>query len=165
MGLDMYIYQCNRTEHSIDELVDIDNIETFNTETSEFNFLNPETPEAAAFLPLYTHGNFYSIFHEAAYWRKANAIHAWFVHTVQNDVDDCGYYELTQEHLQDLVQICTEAVEKADDILLPPQGGFFFGSIVVDEWYWADLKRTIEQVNNILNKDWSKYRFFYHSSW
>jgi len=157
MGLDMYINQCNRTEHTIEQLLAVDNIET----------LNPETPEATPFLPLreYIHFAAYSIFHEAGYWRKANAIHAWFVRNVQNNEDDCGYYELTQEHLQNLVQVCNKVLETQDATLLPPQGGFFFGSTDVDDWYWAAVKRTIEQVSNILNKDWSKHRFFYNSSW
>lgn len=157
MGLDMYINQCNRTEHTIEQLNDINNTDD----------LNPEMVQATPFLPLheYTHFTAYSIFHEAAYWRKANAIHAWFVRNVQNNEDDCGYYELTQEHLQNLVQVCNKVLETQDATLLPPQGGFFFGSTDVDDWYWADVKRTIEQVSNILNKDWSKHRFFYHSSW
>jgi hypothetical protein len=157
MGLDMYINQCNRTEHTIEQLNDINNTDDF----------NPKMVQAAPFLPLheYTHFTAYSIFHEAAYWRKANAIHAWFVRNVQNNDDDCGYYELTQEHLQNLVQLCNKVLETKDTTLLPPQGGFFFGSTDVDDWYWADVKRTIEQVSNILDKDWSKHRFFYHSSW
>jgi hypothetical protein len=157
MGLDMYIKQCNRTEHNIEQLLDIDNIKN----------LKPETPEVAPFLPVYKYKylDAYTIFHEAAYWRKANAVHAWFVRNVQNNVDDCGYYELTPEHLQNLVEVCNKVLDTKDANLLPPQGGFFFGSIDVDDWYWADVKRTIEQVNNILNKDWSKHRFFYHSSW
>ena len=157
MGLDMYIYQCNRTEHTVKQLLDIENIEA----------LNLETPEAAPFLPLrkYEYFDAYSIFHQAAYWRKANAIHAWFVRKVQSNKDDCDYYELTQEHLQNLVQLCNKALKSKDATLLPPQEGFFFGSTDVDDWYWADIKRTIEQVNDVLSKDWSKHRFFYHSSW
>lgn len=157
MGLDMYIYQCNRTEHTIEQLNDINNTKD----------LNPEMVQATPFLPLrkYTHFAAYSIFHEAAYWRKANATHAWFVRNVQNNEDDCGCYELTQEHLQNLVQLCNKVLEDENATLLPPQGGFFFGSTDVDDWYWADVKHTIEQVNDVLNKDWSKHRFFYHSSW
>jgi len=37
-----------------------------------------------------------------AYWRKANAIHNWFVKHVQDGCDDCGYYIVTMQDLKDL---------------------------------------------------------------
>ena len=39
-------------------------------------------------------------------WRKANAIHKWFVDTVQDGEDDCGYYEVSKEDLENLLSIC-----------------------------------------------------------
>lgn len=41
-----------------------------------------------------------------AYWRKANAIHDWFVQNVQNGEDDCGTYEVTRENLEELLYVC-----------------------------------------------------------
>lgn len=49
---------------------------------------------------------------EIAYWRKANQVHKWFVDNVQNGVDDCGYYEVTIEKLQELVDICREILRE-----------------------------------------------------
>lgn len=48
--------------------------------------------------------------------------------------------------------------------LLPTQEGFFFGSVDYDEWYWEDLKRTVEIIDKALDlpRDWS---FIYQSSW
>lgn len=40
---------------------------------------------------------------EVAYWRKANAIHRWFVENVQNGADDCGHYPVTGGQLQELL--------------------------------------------------------------
>ena len=40
-----------------------------------------------------------TIFTEAAYWRKVNAVHRWFVHTVQGGEDDC---RLSLVHADDL---------------------------------------------------------------
>lgn len=42
------------------------------------------------------------IIEEAGYWRKANAIHNWFVTNVQEDKDDCGTYWVPREKLEDL---------------------------------------------------------------
>lgn len=46
------------------------------------------------------------------YWRKANAIHKWFVDNVQNGNDDCGDYEVYWEQLMELKGICKRIVEE-----------------------------------------------------
>ena len=43
---------------------------------------------------------------QVASWRKANAIHNWFVENVQDGVDDCGIYEVSKEDLENLLHIC-----------------------------------------------------------
>ena len=50
------------------------------------------------------------------------------------------------------------------EVLLPTQGGFFFGSTEYDESYYSDLKKTIEIIEKCLKlpECWS---FEYHSSW
>lgn len=40
------------------------------------------------------------------YWRKANAIHQWFVEQCQDGKDDCGRYSVTQEQLVELRDKC-----------------------------------------------------------
>lgn len=47
------------------------------------------------------------------YWRKANAIHNWFVENVQNGKDDCGDYYVTVEHLIELKNVCEEVLKVA----------------------------------------------------
>lgn len=50
--------------------------------------------------------NDYCCFKEIAYWRKANAIHRWFVDNVQNGTDDCHIHnECTQEILKELLTL------------------------------------------------------------
>ena len=51
---------------------------------------------------------------EAIYWRKANAIHGWFVDNVQNGTDDCGYYYVPPEHLHKLRDLCREVLQVAE---------------------------------------------------
>lgn len=47
------------------------------------------------------------IIEQVAYWRKANAIHRWFVEHVQDGEDDCSYHnEVTKEVLEDLLYDC-----------------------------------------------------------
>lgn len=45
------------------------------------------------------------------YWRKANAIHKWFVDNVQDGNDDCGTYEVDIEMLRQLKAICEYIAE------------------------------------------------------
>ncbi len=39
----------------------------------------------------------------AGYWRKANAIHNWFVKNVQEGEDNCRDYDVSQEQMEDLL--------------------------------------------------------------
>lgn len=59
---------------------------------------------------------YYSPFQEVGYWRKANQIHKWFVKHVQNNVDDCGTYEVSVGQLRDLLALC-KAVKKASKLI------------------------------------------------
>ena len=44
------------------------------------------------------------------YWRKANAIHNWFVENVQNGEDDCGRYYVSTEKLEELKADCEDSL-------------------------------------------------------
>jgi hypothetical protein len=48
---------------------------------------------------------------EVAYWRKANAIHNWFVKNVQNGEDDCKEYDVSIEQLKELFELCDKIVK------------------------------------------------------
>lgn len=111
----------------------------------------------------------YRIMEEVGYWRKANAIHKWFVDNVQDGIDDCDYHrEVTKEDLEELRDICHEVLCDPDDAegLLPTEGGFFFGSTEYDDWYIADLRKTIEIVDKVLETtDFETQMIYYRSSW
>ena len=95
-----------------------------------------------------------------AYWRKANAIHNWFVQNIQDGQDDCGRYEVDGEMLTQLKQLCKKILEKksehgiepaialAED-LLPTTGGFFYGDTNYSEYYFYTLEETIEQLEEL----------------
>jgi len=50
---------------------------------------------------------------DVGYWRKANAIHKWFVDNVQDGNDDCREYYVDIDKLEELLNICKEIKEKA----------------------------------------------------
>lgn len=114
------------------------------------------------------------IIEEGLYWRKANAIHKWFVDNVQEGVDNCGYYYVSTEKLEELLKVCKEVKKdnsKAAE-LLPTQEGFFFGGVQYDEWYFKDIDYTIKGITELL-KEQKQFEelglyildFQYHSSW
>jgi len=101
-----------------------------------------------------------------AYWRKANQIHSWFVREIQGGEDNCGEYYVSSDKLIELLAICKHSLENKDPALLLPQGGFFFGSTDIDEWYWNDIKSTISQLERILAlPEFDNLSFYYNSSW
>ena len=114
------------------------------------------------------HG-YYMIHEQVGYWRKANAIHKWFVENIQDNIDDCGYHrEVTQEDLEELRDICREILCSPDvaEDKLPTTSGFFFGSTVYDEWYMEDIKNTIDIITKVLETtDFETEMIYYVSSW
>ena len=113
-------------------------------------------------------------------WRKANAIHKWFVESCQDGVDDCGVYEVTIESLYELLSVCKNVLEnpKSAKSELPTQSGFFFGNIEYDKYYFDEIKRTIKIIEPLI-EDYEKMEknaqkengvyldasFGYRSSW
>jgi len=101
-----------------------------------------------------------------AYWRKVNAVHAWFVQNVQSGEDNCRDYYVSTDNLKELLGICQLVLGNRDPSLLPPSEGFFFGGTEIDEWYWKGIESTIEQINAILSMpDFENYSLYYQSSW
>jgi len=106
--------------------------------------------------------------YRAGYWRKANAVHGWFVQHVQGGEDNCRPYEVERKQLEQLRDLCAYILKDEDTDGLPPTAGFFFGSSEIDDWYWDDLRLTVDICNNALGLADSKrhyWTFNYQSSW
>ena len=103
---------------------------------------------------------------EVGYWRKANAIHNWFVQNVQGGEDNCANYWVSRPRLSVLKSLCEQVLAEHNlaEKLLPPTGGFFFGSTEIDEGYFQDLSDTIQIIDRVLALPdgwWIEYQ----SSW
>lgn len=103
-----------------------------------------------------------------AYWRKANAIHGWFV-DLDGGRDECQFINVSLDQLKELRELANSVVltpAMAGDIL-PPQEGFFFGSSDIDEWYISDMKKTVEMLDKVISSvSPNEYpTFFYQASW
>lgn len=112
------------------------------------------------------------------YWRKANAIHNWFVQECGGGKDECQDIYVEVEDLERLHQLCSEVAELfpeeytsdfeneedrpplSDEVvtrasqLLPPISGFFFGGTGIDIWYYDDIVRTRDELSRIL--EWER---------
>lgn len=53
---------------------------------------------------------------QVAYWRKANAIHQWFVDNVQDGVDDCRRSYVDREDLRNLVDLCKKVLDSIETV-------------------------------------------------
>lgn len=129
---------------------------------------------------------------EVGYWRKANAIHNFFITQTRKE-DNCepiripigilrNLYERCKAILKDNTQekeeiyqdlkgnekVRTVKVLKDDTKakeLLPTCEGFFFGPTSYGEWYVDDLERTIEILEPLINSEDGWSEIIYEASW
>lgn len=156
MGLDMYLYATN-------SFVDK---EWQDEERNAIHRKLKETLDCDDFICKNNLGSIVTSI-EVAYWRKANAIHAWFVRECQGGVDDCRSAYVSREKLNELLEVCriVNADHQEADNLLPSQSGFFFGSTEYDEWYFGDIEETVKQLESVLKNTPENWWFEYQSSW
>jgi len=145
MGLDMYLRAERYIWYNEDEIKD------------EVKKSFPELPDGAEIKQVEA---------EIGYWRKANAIHDWFVKTVQDGVDECQKSFVSREDITKLRDLCQRVTDNHElaPTLLPTRNGFFFGDTSYSEWYFEDVKSTIDICNRALAlpDEWDLY---YRSSW
>lgn len=102
-------------------------------------------------------------------WRKANAIHQWFVTEIQGGIDEGDEYPVPREKLVELLDLC-KGVYDSDWLtaakLLPTMSGPFFGSTEYDDHYYWELKNTIARLKWLLSSPKSeRVHFYYQVSW
>ena len=115
---------------------------------------------------------------QVAYWRKANAIHGWFVDNCGGGVDDCSPMEVSAGQLSMLLAAVKSVLANHSlaPELLPTRKGFFFGSEEYDEWYFDQLGYTemvLEELIGFLDAvrdgktmdDTVTYTVTYQASW
>ena len=82
--------------------------------------------------------------------------------------DNCRPYEVERKQLKELRDLCVYILKIEDTAELPPTAGFFFGAAEIDDWYWEDLRLTVDICNNALGLADSGrhyWTFNYQSSW
>lgn len=103
---------------------------------------------------------------QIGYWRKADAIHNWFVQNCADGVDDCKPVFVTRNQLETLLALVREAMENKTEFHpgLPTITGFFFGETDDLEWYHNDLAKTERILVEALQEP-DNCEFIYRASW
>ena len=124
---------------------------------------SPEFEEAIAAIgfqnaPIQYQWNHFQYVFPIITWRKANAIHKFFVDEVQEGDDNCERHYVSRETLEELLDRITTILDiktpvaremKAEELLPTNNIGCFFGTDEYDDWYYKDLedtKNTLEKV-------------------
>ena len=169
MGLDMYL-QIRKNEYCS---------KYYKEEGSDLKLEFPK--EASRFFPnptnlVISRTTDYTV----GYWRKANAIHSWFLENCaakdpfDNPIDDCRPIEIPLEKLEELLDGCKEVLKDHSlaKKLLPTADGFFFGSIEYDKDYFDAIEDTIDIIEPVIKfmkhmleiKDYT-WDVIYQASW
>jgi hypothetical protein len=111
-----------------------------------------------------------TVTYPVGYWRKANAIHNFFVQTVGEDTDNCQEMWVSRDLLVELRSRCVDVLNadnteaKAKEVGLETVDGFFFGDTSYGDWYREDLRITIEICDKIFALP-DEYSLHYQASW
>jgi len=161
MGLDQYLYA--KKYVSKFDYSDMQN----RIITQEYMDLIPmDTPDITKY------GDFAGITvnYPAGYWRKANAIHNFFVQNVGEEIDNCQEMWVSRHILVDLRKRCIDVLKadnmekKAEEVGLETVDGFFFGDTSYGDWYKNDLKLTVDICDKVLDLP-EEYSLHYQASW
>ena len=173
MGLDMYLY-ASRYQSKVSWREDKSPLEypqelkDLEHDIEQRNFLSATTK------------------YQIGYWRKFNALHNYIVQHFGNGEDNCQEIYIGVEDIEKMLDICKRIHEdlktcpkvikgegsckyevyesKLAKELLPPEDGFFFGSLEIDEWYKEDIEYTIELFEKVL-KITNQFDIVYDASW
>lgn len=156
MGLDMYLYASKHLSNMYCEEKEIETFNAIKTLMNADDFVHEDNLRFA------------SIKMQVAYWRKANAVHQFFVE-LHGGKDECQEIYVDREVLQELLNHCNTILENNDvekaKSLLPTQSGFFFGGTEYDEYYFEDLKYTQETLKKLIDNAPEDWEFYYQASW
>ena len=99
---------------------------------------------------------------ELLYWRKAHNIHRWFVENIQDNHDDCGYYELNKHDLKYLFNLVKKSLKYYIGGLIDKANSFLE---IKDEWDFDNLIYTYKVLKDFDYNIFKTHSVYYHSSW
>ena len=103
-------------------------------------------------------------FNEVCYFRKVNFLLPFF-----NYGENTSDKEISKCEVEELIDACKKVLMKRDKNFsaetLPTTSGFFFGSVIYDEYYYEDVASVLDKMNTLL-KEWDDtYKYYMHCWW
>lgn len=113
-----------------------------------------------------------NIVEEVGYWRKFNALHGYIVNHFGNGEDNCQEIYIHSDDMRNMLNDLKKVWDSKDipgsnvnEDVLPLTQGFFFGNYdTYDEYYWNELKETIDLFESLLSEP-NDGDFYYQASW
>lgn len=105
MGLDMYLKASRYLSHYDHQVR-----EDASSEAKGEHAKAEAVLKAADMGDAFENNNSVVVVSTIGYWRKANAIHNWFVNNVQDGKDECQEAYVSREQLKELLGICQKVV-------------------------------------------------------
>ena len=102
MGLDMYL-EAKRTYYNTDWVKEKERKTAIQIREAIPEIKNIDTGNL----------NYTGVKIEVGYWRKANAIHQWFVENCQDGEDNCEEHYVKRENLKSLLKTCKEIIKES----------------------------------------------------
>lgn len=171
MGLDMYLYK-TRYFSSLHKETDENGrpkYKRFKSGSVTVKRTTEDGKEIEEILQIENPDESLTIKQTVLYWRKANAIHKWFVDNVQDGEDNCREYSVSIDELKVLLGLCKKLKDNPNEApqLLPTKDGFFFGSTEYDDMYMNEIEYTIKKLEEIIKTSENEHAvwFTYSSSW
>lgn len=170
MGLDMYLkkHRYFSSLHRVEEGKKT-KYKRFKSGTVTIKRTTEDGKEIKEVLPIENPDESLTVKMTVLYWRKANAIHKWFVDNVQDGEDNCDEYSVDITQLEELLKLCKKVKDNPKDApeLLPTCSGFFFGSTEYDKAYMNDIEYTIKSLERVIKENDGSINswFTYSSSW
>lgn len=90
--------------------------------------------------------------YELAYWRKANAIHKWFVDNVQKGNDNCKDYRVSRRNLLNLLELVTDVLDHCELKDGKIRNGYTF-----KKFLWKSYKKYNKVKGKVLTRKSIKY--------
>ena len=105
---------------------------------------------------------------QIAYWRKANQIRGWFQELLGEESNGVCKGKVSKENIESLLNTCKQVLadHSLAEKLLPTTEGFFFGSYEYDEYYFDQIKETVEICERVLKEfDFDTNYLIYDEWW
>ena len=105
---------------------------------------------------------------QIAYWRKANQIRGWFSELLGEESNGVCKGKVSKENIESLLNTCKQVLadHSLAEKLLSVTEGFFFGSYEYDEYYFEQIKETVEICERVLKEfDFNTNYLIYDEWW